>query len=78
MISTKLRQKRQLAGLSLSLVSMVSGIDCATLSLFERGLVSISEEKVKKIIQAIDELGAKRRLIENYTAEVGWPMSLRS
>jgi transcriptional regulator with XRE-family HTH domain len=78
MISTQLRQKRQLAGLTLNLVSMVSGIDCCTLSLFERGLVSMSEEKVKRISEAVEDLSAKRLLVANYAAEVGWPMSLRS
>jgi transcriptional regulator with XRE-family HTH domain len=74
----QVRQRRLIAGISLDLVAQHSGVSRCSLSLVERGLITLPADKLKRISDAINELSAKRLLVANYASEVGWPMPLRS
>lgn len=74
---TEIRQRRMAAGISVDLVSVRSGIDRCTVSLAERGLLAVPQEKIDRIADVIDQLIATKALVREYAITVGWPASAR-
>jgi transcriptional regulator with XRE-family HTH domain len=73
----QLRPQRQGAGVSLDMVCLKSGIDRCRLSLAERGLARLSPDQLQRVSGAIDDLGAKKRVINEFAAGIGWPSPAR-
>ena len=75
--ATEIRQRRMRAGIPVDLVSSRSGVDRCTVSLVERGLLSVPDEKMRQIASAVEELAAAKRLVQAYAISVGYPISAK-
>ena len=72
-----LRPQRLSAGVTLDMVCLKSGIDRCRLSLAERGLISLTPTQLQRVSAVIGDLGAKKRVIDEFAAGIGWPSPAR-
>jgi transcriptional regulator with XRE-family HTH domain len=69
-----LRSKRIAAEISASLLAAKARVNCSRLSNLERGYARPTEEEVRRLNAALDELIQAKSVIDRVAESVGWPM----
>ena len=74
MSPTQLRDRRIAARIPGRLVCARAGIDRSRLSDVERGYVKPTDEEIRRISKALDDLVKARKQVSAVAEVVGWPM----